>query len=72
MTLGIHLKANNKADSYSHSYKNLLKQIISANPTLHLEATCDPSKVKRAHDLLFKTYNIEHTGHNIAAGGGGK
>ena len=68
MTAGIHLKANNKADTYSEPLSDLVKQLISVNEKLRIESTTTNEKVKRANELMFKTFNIEHTGHNIAGG----
>lgn len=66
MTVGLHLKANNQAETFSEPLKASIKKVISSNKSLRIEATFSPEQAKRANELLFKTFNIEHTGHNIA------
>ena len=57
-TLALHLLADKKHPGYSEPLETKLKTFKSV--VFVSEA------VQSAGDLLFRTFNIEHTGHNIA------
>jgi hypothetical protein len=68
MTIGIHLRANARSKNYSDKLSDLALWVITQNKTLRIEPVPKPAQIERAQEYFFRTFNVEHAGHDIAGG----
>lgn len=68
MTIGIHLRANARSKLYSDKLADLALWVITQNKNLRIEPVPKPAQIERAQEYFFRSFNVEHAGHDIAGG----
>ena len=64
MTIGILIRTNMK-DGKKGILDQVANQVVSKNKDLRIETLTRELQVNNAAELFFRTFNQEHTGHNI-------
>jgi len=68
-TIAIHLRCNSKKKKdgdMEYTLEQLVAQIVEeARSQMNLSFVTKKEEVQKAAELIFRTFNIEHTGHNI-------
>lgn len=67
MTVGIQLRASVKQEGFNKNFIQITQTVVDDYKRKMLIAfNIDADSGSKQADLFFRTFNIEHTGHNIA------